>query len=459
MNRRQFLELGGAAAINLAAWPEWANALKSTPVSMLRGEHLSLRIEPLKVELAKGVEIATIGYNGMVPGPILRMKEGVPVTIDVENRSGMDELVHWHGLKIESLQDGAAEEGAPVVPAGGRLRYRFTPAPSGTRWYHTHAMAMDNLQRGGYSGQFGFLYVEPKNEPGRYDREVFMAIHHWGPSLMEMGSPESDRMVGYKYASFNDKILGAGEPLRVKQGERVLFRFLNASGSQNTLIALPGHVFTVMALDGNPVPNPQAVKTLQLGVAERVDAIVEMKAPGVWVLGATEEQERMSGLGHVIEYAGYKGEAKWANPGPSDWSYHLFEGKLTERLAALPVEEIFPMVFKRVYLPQNGMDTWMINSSSFPRMESLKVRQGRRYRLQFMNASREEHPVHLHRHSFELKSIAGVPTNGIIKDTVMVPRYGSAEVEFTADNPGRTLFHCHQQIHMDYGFMQLIDYV
>lgn len=117
------------------------------------------------------------------------------------------------------------------------------------------------------------------------------------------------------------------------------------------------------------------------------------------------------------------------------------------------------MVFKRVYLPQNGMDTWMINSSSFPRMESLKVHQGRKYRLQFMNASREEHPVHLHRHSFELKSIAGVPTGGIVKDTVMVPRYGSAEVEFIADNPGRTLFHCHQQIHMDYGFMQLIDYV
>ncbi len=88
----------------------------------------------------------------------------------------------------------------------------------------------------------------------------------------------------------------------------------------------------------------------------------------------------------------------------------------------------------------------------------LELKEGRRYRLQFFNASREEHPVHLHRHSFELRSIAGIPTAGILKDTVIVPKYGSAEVDFIANNPGRTLFHCHQQIHMDYGFMQLFDY-
>ncbi|MCU1323957.1 MAG: Multicopper oxidase [Acidobacteriaceae bacterium] len=459
MDRRRFLGLSGAAAVQLAAGPGWANAARGEAAASLRGNQLNLTIERLKIELAHGVEIPTVGYNGMVPGPILRLKEGVPVMIDVENRTGVDELVHWHGLHIESLQDGSMEEGSPVLPAGGRLQYRFTPAPTGTRWYHTHAMAMEDLQQGGYSGQFGFLYVEPKNEPGRFDCEVFMAIHHWGPSLMEMGNPEPDPMVGYRYASFNDKMLGAGEPLRVKRGERVMFRFLNASGSQNTAIALPGHTFEVIALDGNLVPSPHKVKTLQLGVAERIDAIVEMNAPGVWVLGATDEQERASGLGQVIEYAGHKGKARWDDPGVSDWSYHLFQDKPAARLDAMQVEEIFPMVFKRVYLPQKGMDVWMINSASFPKMDPLRVIRGKKYRLQFMNASREDHPVHLHRHSFELKSITGVPTNGIIKDTVVVPKYGSVEVDFVADNPGRTLFHCHQQIHMDYGFMQLIEYV
>jgi FtsP/CotA-like multicopper oxidase with cupredoxin domain len=75
------------------------------------------------------------------------------------------------------------------------------------------------------------------------------------------------------------------------------------------------------------------------------------------------------------------------------------------------------------------------------------------------NASDDIHPVHLHRHSFELTRIAGKPTAGLIKDVVMLGGYQEAEVDFVADNPGRTLFHCHQQLHMDFGFMALFDYV
>lgn len=458
MDRRRFLSLTGITAAGLALDPKMLRASKPGASTTLSGDTFHLRIEPLKVELAPGVEVPTVGYNGMVPGPVLRMKEGESVTINVENRTKVDELVHWHGLHIPSAQDGSAEEGSPVVPAGGSLQYRFTPSPSGTRWYHTHAMAMNDLSQGGYSGQFGFLYVEPKNDPGRYDREVFLAIHHWGPSLMEMGAPQSDLMVGYRYASFNDKMLQAADPIRVRKGERILFRILNASGSQNTEIALPGHQFHVLALDGNPVPVPATVNRLQLGVAERIDAVVEMNHPGVWVLGATDEAERSSGLGVAIEYSGHQGKAQWINPPVSDWSYHRFQGAANQQIAALPIERVFPMVFKRNYLRKDGMDLWRINSSAYPDTKTLQVREGKRYRLQFMNASREDHPVHLHRHSFELRSIGGISTAGIIKDTVMVPKYGSAEVDFIADNPGRSLFHCHQQIHMDYGFMQMLDY-
>src|SRR4029077_12009067 len=92
--------------------------------------------------------------------------------------------------------------------------------------------------------------------------------------------------VGYKYATINDKMLGQGEPIRVKQGQRVLLRLLNASATENVVLALPGHRFTVIAMDGNPVPNPTSVEVLSLAVAERVDALVEMNVPGVWILGS-----------------------------------------------------------------------------------------------------------------------------------------------------------------------------
>jgi FtsP/CotA-like multicopper oxidase with cupredoxin domain len=106
---------------------------------------------------------------------------------------------------------------------------------------------------------------------------------------------------------------------------------------------------------------------------------------------------------------------------------------------------------------------WSINGVSFPMTQnivpaSVHLKQGKRYRLHMRNASDDIHPIHLHRHSFELIRIAGVPTAGILKDVVMVGGYQEVEVDFVADNPGLTLFHCHQQLHMDFGFMTLFDY-
>jgi FtsP/CotA-like multicopper oxidase with cupredoxin domain len=74
------------------------------------------------------------------------------------------------------------------------------------------------------------------------------------------------------------------------------------------------------------------------------------------------------------------------------------------------------------------------------------------------NASDDIHPVHLHRHTFEISKYAGVPLSGVRKDVVMVGGYHEVEIDFVADNPGLTLFHCHQQLHMDFGFMTLFGY-
>jgi FtsP/CotA-like multicopper oxidase with cupredoxin domain len=101
-------------------------------------------------------------------------------------------------------------------------------------------------------------------------------------------------------------------------------RLLNASATENVLLALPGHTFRVIALDGNPVPNPKEVEVLQVAVAERVDAIVEMKSPGVWVLGSTLEKSRQMGLGIVVEYAGKSGPPVWKDPPSAAWDYAQF---------------------------------------------------------------------------------------------------------------------------------------
>ena len=105
------------------------------------GADFTIRISPVIVQLDPNRAISTIGYNGRSPGPVLRMREGKPVTVDVVNETDVPELVHWHGLFIPPEVDGAEEEGTPMVPARGRRRYQFVPRPAGTRWYHTHTMA------------------------------------------------------------------------------------------------------------------------------------------------------------------------------------------------------------------------------------------------------------------------------------------------------------------------------
>ncbi|MGN5379407.1 hypothetical protein ACQ4WX_25300 [Streptomyces lasalocidi] len=103
--------------------------------------------------------------------------------------------------------------------------------------------------------------------------------------------------VGYRVFSVNGRTLGHGQPIKVTSGQRVLFHVLNASATEIRSLALPGHTFKVVALDGNPVPRQADVPVLWIGTAERVSAIVEMNHPGVWVLGDTSD-DRNSRHGH-----------------------------------------------------------------------------------------------------------------------------------------------------------------
>jgi FtsP/CotA-like multicopper oxidase with cupredoxin domain len=446
MNRRVFfqtLAAGSLASARAAADPA----------------DFTLRIGPAEVEIAPHRTIKTTAYNGSVPGPVLRMKEGRPVIIDVYNDSHIPELAHWHGLFVPPEVDGAAEEGTPMAPPHGHQRYQFVPRPAGTRWYHSHVSAGRDLHRSTYTGQFGFLIIEGNDDPGRYDQEVLLALHGWDPYLTSMGGGGEDSLeVAYNNFTVNSHALGAGEPLRVKQGQRVLFRILNASASTFHRLALPGHRFLVTALDGNPVPTPQAVPVLELGPAERIDAIVHMDQPGVWILGDADDPTRKAGLGVVVEYAGRTGEPQWSAAPAENWDYTIFGRAGNASDPAPEPDARVPMVFRAKWMGNRWVNHWTINGKEFPKTDPILVRKNGTYRLIFDNQSDDTHPVHLHRHSFELVKVAGKPTAGVMKDVVAVPYRKQVEVRLIADHPGDSLFHCHMQLHMDYGFMALLQY-
>ena len=481
MNRRSLLKLGGMAAVqaglgSLRSLGQMAapTSAATTPSPDPKADY-TLRIAPVTVELDRSHIISTTGYNGIAPGPVLRMKEGKPVTVEVINETDTPELVHWHGMLIPSDVDGTEEEGSPLVPPHGRHRFQLTPGPAGSRWYHSHAMAMDDLHKGAFTGQFGFVYVDGGNDPGHYDQELFLALRDWEPfftgtmddldddthggPLLEkpavMNTDPNGLEIGSMTYSINDKALGSGEPIRVREGQRLLIHFLNASAIENRRVALAGHKMKVIAMDGNPVPTPQVVDSVFVGAGERVDVVVEMNQPGVWILGGTEKPIRESGLGVVVEYAGQHHPPQWIDPPKVRWDYTIFG---TQGSPAHSPDQNIETIFEKIPGGAGKFNLWLVNGKPYPHEREFVLQQGTRYRLTMRNRTDDAHPMHLHRHLWEVIEINGKPTAGLMKDTVVVPYFGRAVVDFTADQPGLSLFHCHIQQHMDYGFKALFRY-
>jgi FtsP/CotA-like multicopper oxidase with cupredoxin domain len=491
MERRHFLKIAGAGAFG-AGLPALAHesmpaASGQPPAHGPAADH-TLRIAPGVVEVGPQRFLSMTTYNGSFPGPLIRLEEGRQVTVDIHNDTDTPEQLHWHGQRLPVSVDGAAEEGTPYIAAHGMRRVTFVPGPSGLRFYHTHLRAGSDLHLGQFSGQVGPVYIEPRQPRAlSTDREVFLTLKEFEPFFSQGGDMAMDILspntadpqlkkqgedamqasmakgmkkgfeVGYRIFTINGRQLGFGEPIRVKRGERVLFHVLNGSATENRSLALPGHVFKVVALDGNPVPTQAEVPVLWLGTAERISAIVEMNHPGVWVLGDLADDDRRDGMGIVIEYAGAKGKPAWRKPAPFRWDYRRFADPSRK---TPPPDQTLDMLFEKDNAAENGFNRWTINGKAFDmaRMTTdWRLQRGKRYRLRMRNASDDLHPMHLHRHTFELTSVAGQPIAGVMKDVAMLGGYQTMEVDFTADQPGLTLFHCHMQLHMDFGFMGLFE--
>jgi FtsP/CotA-like multicopper oxidase with cupredoxin domain len=432
----------------------WAQmSADAAPAAPPQRPDFTIEIGEVEWELSPKKKIRTAAYNGQIPGPLLRVSEDMPVTIEIGNKLDRPEIVHWHGQWIPPDVDGSMEEGTPMTQAGGSTRVAFTPKPSGLHWYHTHTAAHRDLKRALYSGQFGIFYVDPRENPARYDQEHFLVLHDWEPYFIT--SDDGSEMVDYVAASINGRMLGFGEPIRVRERQRVLFHILNASATVAHWLTMAGHKFRVIALDGRPVPTQAEVSVLRLGPAERVSAVVTMNAPGVWILGEAQAKIRDAGMGTVVEYANATGKPQAPPETNPQWDYGIF-GDAT---AAIHKPDLtIPLVFTSRFEGHGALDRWMINGKSFPETDPVILKEGLRHRLVFDNRSTDIHPIHLHRHAFELISLQGRSTSGVYKDVVMVEAKSKVEVDLVANNPGATLFHCHQQDHMDSGFMTLFRY-
>ena len=347
---------------------------------------------------------------------------------------------------------------------------------------------MSDLNRGTYTGQAGPVYIEPKNNPGAYDREVFLVLKEFEPSFSRGGDMAMDVLAGAPIKALQqigekpptseaqEAAEGLRSRLRTVQHQRPDARPRRTDPRQ------AGRARAVSCAqrerDRNPQPRAarprlsrrrarrqsgadaqRRCRCLWLGTAERISAIVEMKHPGVWVMGDLADDDRGHGMGIVVEYAGAQGQAAVDQAEAVPLGLHAASARRAPRRPRRTRRSRSRSSSTTAAL--NGFNQWTLNGEAFS-METMKpmytVHEGRRYRLKFRNASDDIHPLHLHRHSFELTRVGGKPTAGVIKDVVMLGGFQEVEFDFVADNPGLTLFHCHQQLHMDFGFMALFNY-
>lgn len=475
MNRRAFLKgLGVLGALTLVGALtgckdqlarlspsnyDSSAALDSAASPLLTGDEIRLTAEPVRWELAPGKIVEAWAYNGRVPGPEIRVKEGERIRIVLLNELPEPTTIHWHGVDVPNAMDGVPFVTQEPVPPGGRFVYEFIAKPAGTRWYHTHVNEHKQLELGLYAP----LIIEPAlREP--YDREYTLVLDDWvtgiGASAQHM---MHGRQPAYDTFTINGKAWPATQPLLVREGERVKLRLINTSATEIHTIYVEGHSLKVTHTDGNSLVTPEEVDAVQIAPAERVDVELLAHNPGIWELRCLDDDHAQRGMKTVLQYEGFSGRVQFP-PATREmlriWSYGSpNQGMMGMDMSSMMSPDSTDGKFSLTL--SGGMmmnpDVWTINGRAYPNTEPLWVRQGDRVQVRLFNMSMESHPMHLHGHSFKVTAVNGQPTT-LIKDTVNVGHMENVDIEFAADNPGTWFFHCHKPMHMKGGMVTLVKY-
>lgn len=410
--------------------------------------------------LAPGVTANAWLYNGTLPGPTLRITEGQRLRVRFVNELPESSIIHPHGQPVHQGMDGMASISRPETAPGQEFLYDFADLRPGTYWYHPHSEHHEQLDQGLY----GALIVDPASTAGEpaFDYERTILLDEWTNPLG--GS-------GYVGHLLNGKASDGQYTIAAQSGQRLRLRFVNAAARTNYVVALDGHLMQVTHADGYRV-QPVTTSALVLGVGERYDAIVQCNNPGVWSLAVSTIQNRSTTVVRgVVRYQGQSGP----DPAPTYVPPALASGTILDyaQLAAdVPVQPIVANPARRysgvlgMTMGGPGVQLWTINGQAWPNVTPWAVAQGEIVEITWTNTTMSPmhmHPMHLHGHSFRIVGTSGGVSAPPTKDVVLLRPAGqpgsTITIQFTADNPGRWLAHCHDMMHMAQGMMTRIDYL
>lgn len=221
-----------------------------------------ITMKPVVWEVSPGKTVDTFSYNGIIPGPEIRVTEGDKLRFNVKNELPESSSIHWHGLHLPNKMDGVPFVTQPPIKPGESFTYEFPAKNPGSHMYHSHHNAADQVTR----GLLGGFVIEPKDktkEPA-YDSDYTMILNDYNVGL-----------------TINGKSFPATGAIVAKPGEKIRVRFMN-EGLQIHPMHLHGYYMDVTHKDGYPLPMPYKADVLNIAPGERYDVIIEANEPGVW---------------------------------------------------------------------------------------------------------------------------------------------------------------------------------
>jgi len=409
-------------------------------------------------------------YNGAVPGPEIRVRQGDRLRVTVENQLAEETTVHWHGLRVPNAMDGVPHLTQRPIAPNETFVYEFDAPDAGTYWYHPHQRSFEQVGRGLY----GPLIVEER-EPVQVDRDVTWVLDDW---RLLPDAQISDDFGNFMDSSHNGRVGNTVtvngrilESFPVRAGERVRLRLINAANARIFGLEFQDHRPTVVALDGQPLePYELADGRVVLGPAMRADLVIDMSGdPGARF---TVADTFYPGLEYRLLDLVYSDEPP-LRPHSLDAPLRLATNTQPEPdLATAERHEVsFGGGMMGGMMNSGGMmggmmrgmqhaGIWSINgvAATGHVMEPfLALQRGRSYVLAMHNDTAWHHPMHLHGHSFRVTSRNGTPTpHREWQDTVLMAPRERVEIAFVADNPGDWMFHCHILEHQAAGMMGVI---
>ncbi|WP_428521883.1 multicopper oxidase family protein [Roseibium sp.] len=390
------------------------------------------------------------------PPPVLRMKRGEKVVIDVQNTLDEASVVHWHGLRIANAMDGVPYLTQHPIETGQSFRYAFTPPDAGTFWYHPHCNTLEQMGR----GLTGVLIVEEDEDPG-FDLDLPLNIRDFrlggDGQFIEMFKARNAARGG-TYGTVSTVNWQIDPLYEVPAGGLVRLRLAVTDVTRVGTFGVEGGAAHVIAIDSNPLPGPMSAENILLSPGQRAD--VALKVP---------DEEGQDVTLFLRRPNGDKALARFRATGTS-------ANRQLADLKALPANpvprpdlanaEVIDFVFG--WSPEGdapqasicgslGYTFWSINREAWPGdvpgpLDPLaRMKLGKSYVLRLRNESPNAHPIHLHGVSFQLLRSNKRKLPPLVTDTALLLKEETMEVALVADNPGDWAFHCHVIEHQKTG--------